>query len=182
MTLHANTRVSCLLAMQFCGENLTQADSRKNKGSGRGASKGLQAKSGSRIRTCPSCVKPLPRCSVCLLTMNAANPALLDTSRRPKLQLQPAKLGQQPPNVRLDFVKQCRTLPDDRLRRRCPSEFAAWFSNAPRTMVLRQGFRTGLPGASAVITEVTQNVFGRGLNSTPCVQSPAANASACRRM
>lgn len=62
-------------------------------------SKGLQAKSGSRIATCPSCVKPLPRCSVCLQTMDAANPASVDTTRRPKLQLEPAKLGQQPPNV-----------------------------------------------------------------------------------
>eukprot|EP01046_Picozoa_sp_COSAG06_P015884 COSAG06_NODE_1033_length_11001_cov_5.119795_2_plen_70_part_00 len=62
-------------------------------------SKGLQAKSGSRIATCPSCVKPLPRCSVCLQTMDAANPASVDTTRRSKLQLEPAKLGQQPPNV-----------------------------------------------------------------------------------
>ena len=104
-----------LCAMQFCGENLTHG-ARKNKGSGPGASKGLQAKSGSRIRTCPACVKPLPRCSVCMLAMDAANPAAIDTSRRQKLQLQPAKLGQQPPNVRTTLANSLFALADNASR------------------------------------------------------------------
>ena len=57
------------------------------------------AQAGLRLSTCPNCVKPLPRCAVCLQTMDAANPAAVDPARRTKLLLEPAALGQQQPNV-----------------------------------------------------------------------------------
>ena len=145
-----------LCAMQFCGENLTHG-ARKNKGSGPGASKGLQAKSGSRIRTCPACVKPLPRCSVCMLAMDAANPAAIDTSRRQKLQLQPAKLGQQPPNVRTTLANSLFALADN-ASRNVARVFCAAAATATRLMLQRQVLSVGLRGASAAITGATRNV------------------------
>ena len=89
---------------QFCGENLTHSSGRKESRGGMGQAGGRAgyrgvAQAGLRISTCPNCVKPLPRCAVCLQTMDAANPAAVDPARRTKLLLEPAALGQQQPNV-----------------------------------------------------------------------------------
>ena len=106
ITPYSNAKIAAQTysVCQFCGENLTHSSGRKESRGGMGQAGGRAgyrgvAQAGLRISTCPNCVKPLPRCAVCLQTMDAANPAAVDPARRTKLLLEPAALGQQQPNV-----------------------------------------------------------------------------------
>jgi hypothetical protein len=92
-----------------------------------------------------------------MLAMDAANPAAIDTSRRQKLQLQPAKLGQQPPNVRTTLANSLFALADN-ASRNVARVFCAAAATATRLMLQRQVLSVGLRGASAAITGATRNV------------------------
>ena len=85
ITPYSNAKIAAQTysVCQFCGENLTHSSGRKESRGGMGQAGGRAgyrgvAQAGLRISTCPNCVKPLPRCAVCLQTMDAANPAAVD--------------------------------------------------------------------------------------------------------
>ena len=166
---------------QFCGENLTHSSGRKESRGGMGQAGGRAgyrgvAQAGLRLSTCPNCVKPLPRCAVCLQTMDAANPAAVDPARRTKLLLEPAALGQQQPNVDAAANSFDRWYAQGLIR------FSSCLVQTKTAGIEADGECAGSRGASAATTAGTRAACARGLTCTRSAPSLAASACATRRM